>query len=355
MKFCPYCGTPLSGEKFCPKCGKQITEQNVDSSESKKSKPFSENSQPIPVKPKKSTNKKRVFLSLIVVVVSVACVGGYFGFQKYQEKKQEEERTAQTEEDRITKEKEQADKKAKEKALADKANVKQSAIASIDQGDYVKYVNLIGAPLTDAKDQFQFKVSDGRFEDSIVKDGKLDDQGLVEGFTLYLPYPFESQGLLGSIADFPHLSFNKDKSYFAEDEIVNTNGVKLKLYYVVDTSVLRVNKIYVQSESGDFDINSVLSQHSEAPSKVYSVDEAIQYVKDSLNAHGIITLYQYNNSIFALDHEERDTYIIHVFDDEGDHLSTVGWFAVSKYTLEVIDNMTFNTIDPGIDSAILVN
>ncbi len=345
MKFCPYCGASLSGEKFCPMCGKQIAAKPVVSSEPEKSKEPCEKEQPVSVKSKKPANKKRVILILVVVVVAIACVGGYFAFQKYQEKKQEEERIAQAEEDRI----------AKEKALKDKANIKQSAIASIDQGDYVKYVNLIGASLADTKDQFQFNVTNNRFEDSIVKEGKFDNQGLVEGFTIYLPYPFESQGLLGSIDKFPHLSFNKEKSYFTEDEIVNTKGAKLKLYYVVDTSVLCVNKIYVQSASSNFDINSVLPQQSEEPLKAYSADEAIQYVKDSLNAHDIITLYQYNNSIFAFDHEEGDTYIVHVFDDEGGHVSTIGWYAVNKYTLEVIDNITFNTIDPGINSVILVN
>ena len=260
MKFCPKCGNELKGNQlnFCPECGAPLPKNDAENVVSKE--------QPELVKqPQRTTKNKGVKIVLIALILVLACGAGYFAFRKYQEDQQEKERNAQEqtlieqkeknqqEKERIAqeqvlaeqKEKEKREKKEQEekKGLASKSNVKDTLIFGMYQNKYSTYSSLAGMQLTEAKDKYGLYQVEGRnyYKNDVVGEVDVSNNGKIKNFSIYFDEPISSEALLSSISTFPFMVGNKEEGYFSETGIISETGVKIQIYYYVDTNTLSID------------------------------------------------------------------------------------------------------------------
>ena len=240
MNFCPKCGNELKDNQlnFCPKCGAQLPKNDAENVVSEE--------QPELVKqPQRTTKNKGVKIVLIALILVLACGAGYFAFRKYQEDQQEKERIAQEQVLAEQKEKEKREKKEQEekKGLASKSNVKDTLIFGMYQNKYSTYSSLAGMQLTEAKDKYGLYQVEGRnyYKNDVVGEVDVSNNGKIKNFSIYFDEPISSEALLSSISTFPFMVGNKEEGYFSETGIISETGVKIQIYYYVDTNTLSID------------------------------------------------------------------------------------------------------------------
>lgn len=243
MKFCPKCGNELNDEqsKFCPKCGESLTKHDVDNVTSV------EQSESV-TKPQKTTKNKRVKIMLIAMILVLACGGGYFAFNKYQEDQQEKERIAQEQALAEQKEKEEQEKKEQEKIdqeQKEKEKQKENAstntsdntpsIYTLENGKYKEYATLLGKPYDEVS--AIIKIQELGYpvtyivSDPVVETIFVDDNEILNGIELILEPEYYSEDFLSFTKDMPTFEYDKETNSFIETNIIDENGKKLKCVY----------------------------------------------------------------------------------------------------------------------------